>query len=238
MAVSAGPDIAENGLILFLDAGNKNSYSGTGTAWIDISGAGNVGSFVNGVTFDPSYGGNIAYDGADEAVTVPMTNLRPTSQITQECWFSIYEQRAQVFIGSQRGDGYDNSYALWLNGTNTLAAGINPGGPTAGINLNYQTYSYTLTTNRYYHYAHTYDGTTQSIYVDGDMVYSWGTTGSIFYDTNNTLLTVGNDWCCGYQGTLGSGIRGNLPIVRIYNRALNAFEIKQNYTATRKRFDL
>ncbi len=54
MAVSAGPDIVESSLLLFLDAGNRKSYPGTGTAWIDISGAGNVGSFVNGVTFDKS----------------------------------------------------------------------------------------------------------------------------------------------------------------------------------------
>lgn len=37
MAVSAGPDIVENGLVLCLDAGNRRSYSGTGTGWFDLS---------------------------------------------------------------------------------------------------------------------------------------------------------------------------------------------------------
>ena len=236
MALFAGPDIVEDGLMLCLDAGNSRSYPGTGTQWIDLGSNTNVGNFINGVSFSSANGGSIAFDAADEVVTFSMTNLRPPNQITQECWFSISENRFQVFIGAQRGNAFDNSYALWLNGANVLAAGINPGGPPEGINLNYQTTSFTLSLNTYYHFVHTYNGAEQIIYMNGSSVFSWATTGSLFYDNLNTLLAIGNDWFSGYDQGLNSGVRGNLPIVRIYNRALTASEVVQNFNASRGRF--
>ena len=38
MSVSGGPDIVTDGLGLYLDASNPDSYSGTGDAWYDLSG--------------------------------------------------------------------------------------------------------------------------------------------------------------------------------------------------------
>ena len=41
MAVHGGPDIITDGLVLSLDAADKNSYPGSGTTWTDLSGNGN-----------------------------------------------------------------------------------------------------------------------------------------------------------------------------------------------------
>jgi len=38
MALNYGPNIVTNGLVLALDAADKNSYPGSGTTWYDISG--------------------------------------------------------------------------------------------------------------------------------------------------------------------------------------------------------
>ena len=38
MACNAGPDIIEDGLVFCLDAANKRSYLGSGTAWDDLAG--------------------------------------------------------------------------------------------------------------------------------------------------------------------------------------------------------
>ena len=45
MAGSAGPDLVQNGLILALDAADKNSYAGSLTTWTDLSGNNNNGAF-------------------------------------------------------------------------------------------------------------------------------------------------------------------------------------------------
>jgi hypothetical protein len=232
--LSGGPNIVTDGLILNLDAANTKSYPGSGTTWTDLSRAGNIATLVNGPTFNSANGGSIVFDGTDDVVTVPMTNLRPTTGITQEVVVYIQSNELQVWIGSQYGVSSNNSYALWLDSTSTLACGVNIGGT-----LNYQTQSYTITIDKYYHFIHTYNGSTQKLYANGIEIRSWSTSGNIAYDSNNTLLAIGNDWNgSGYNTGAGFATHGNQPIVKIYNRALTASEVLQNYNATKTRFGL
>lgn len=171
---------------------------------------------------------------ATKYMTAPMTNLKPTTGITQEVWFSTTTNAAQVFIGAQYGSSTNNSYALWINAANELAAGVNIGG-----SFNYTTHSYTLTTNTYYHFVHTYDGTNQYMYMNGSSVKSWATTGTIAYDVNNTLLAIGNDWNGpGYDTGASYGVLGTMPVVRIYDRALSAAEVAQNFNAQRSLYNV
>jgi hypothetical protein len=63
------PAIDTNGLVLYLDAANPASYSGTGTTWADLSGFGNSGTLVDGPSYDHSNGGTIVFDGLDDYVS-------------------------------------------------------------------------------------------------------------------------------------------------------------------------
>ena len=65
-----GPNIIEDGLVLYLDVANKKSYPGTGTDWFDISGNGNTGALTNGPTFDSANAGSIVFDGVDDYVLI------------------------------------------------------------------------------------------------------------------------------------------------------------------------
>ena len=51
-------DVVLTGLSIFLDAGQTASYSGSGTAWNDISGNGNNGTLVNSPTFTSAGAGS------------------------------------------------------------------------------------------------------------------------------------------------------------------------------------
>ena len=68
MAGKVGPDISENGLVLYLDAGNRASYSGSGTTWTDLSGNSNTGTITNGPTFSAANLGSIVFDGTNDRV--------------------------------------------------------------------------------------------------------------------------------------------------------------------------
>jgi len=59
---------------LSLDAGNPLSYSGTGTAWNDLSGSGNNGTLVNGVAYSTANGGVMSFDGVNDYVSTPNSN--------------------------------------------------------------------------------------------------------------------------------------------------------------------
>ena len=52
MGVAGGPDIIENGLVLSLDASDRNSYVSGSTTWYDLSGLNKSGSLTNGPTFN------------------------------------------------------------------------------------------------------------------------------------------------------------------------------------------
>ena len=69
MGFGNGPRIVSNGLVLALDAADKNSYPGSGITWRDVSGNNNNGTLTNGPTFDSSNGGSIVFDGTNDFVT-------------------------------------------------------------------------------------------------------------------------------------------------------------------------
>ena len=70
MAAKLGPSIINNGLVLDLDAADKNSYIGSGTSWKDMTGNGNSGTLVNGPSFSSANGGSIVFDGVDDYVNL------------------------------------------------------------------------------------------------------------------------------------------------------------------------
>ena len=62
MSANAGVDIIENGLVLFIDAGNRRCYPGTGTTMFDLSPSGRNGTLVSSTQYNSA--GYIQYAGA------------------------------------------------------------------------------------------------------------------------------------------------------------------------------
>ena len=61
------PRIITDGLVLCLDAANRQSYPGSGTVWTDLAGSNN-GTLTNGPTFSSANGGSIVFDGVDDFI--------------------------------------------------------------------------------------------------------------------------------------------------------------------------
>ena len=64
-----GPDVVDTGLVLVLDAADKLSYPGSGTAWKDLSGNNNTGTLTNGPTFSAANMGRIVFDGTNDYIS-------------------------------------------------------------------------------------------------------------------------------------------------------------------------
>ena len=60
-----GENIVTDGLIFRVDAGDENSYPGTGTTWTDVIN-GNNGSIDNGTAYNSAEGGYFDFDGVDD----------------------------------------------------------------------------------------------------------------------------------------------------------------------------
>jgi hypothetical protein len=227
--------IATNGLVLNLDAGNPYSYAGAGTTWIDVSGNTNNATLINSPTYSSDNSGVLNWASASsQYATVAMTSGLRVANITQEVWVFLNGTADQVFIGMQYGTGSNNSFALWVSG-GTFYFGVNTGGTF------YQSASSAPSTSTWYHLVHTYNGTTQYLYINGVLVttYNSAASGNVTYDTSNTLLAIGADFNgTGYNTGPTLFVNGKMPIVKIYNIALSAAQVLQNYNATKGRFGL
>jgi hypothetical protein len=100
MAISRGPKIVTNGLVLALDAADRNSYPRSGTSWLDLSGNNNTCTLTNGPTFSNTNGGNIVFDGTNDYVTRSSVATNLSAGVSMEMVFKSTDMnsRAQGFM--------------------------------------------------------------------------------------------------------------------------------------------
>ena len=216
MAIAYNPQIVTSGLILCLDAGNTKSYPGTGTTWTDLSDNKYIATMrnltsSNWVLID----GQRAFETNDtpnQGFTIS-NFVRPGTQRT----YSIWLKSKSFSIGWQTW--FDDENERILFGTQTNTVHIYP-----DVNL-----SANLQINTWYNLAYTLSGTTAIGYVNGI---------SIGSGTYTTALSggTGNLWILGDPG--GEVTSCYCSCASVYNRALTASEIQQNFIALRGRFGI
>ena len=192
-------------------------------------------TLINSPTYTSDNGGVLNWASASsQYATVPMSSTLRVASITEEVWVYLSGTADQVFIGSQYGTGSNNSFALWLSG-GTFYFGVNTGGSF------YNSASSAASTSTWYHLVHTYNATTQYLYINGVLTTTFNSaaSGNISYNASNTLLAIGADFNgTGYNVGPSVYTNGKMPVVRIYNIALSAAQVLQNYNATKGRFGL
>ena len=226
MGIARGPKIVTSGLVLALDAANKLSYPGSGTTWRDLSSNNNTGTLTNGPTFSAANMGSIVFDGTDDYVTGTVAS---SNSWTVSFW--IYQTDISTKIVY---------YAF--SGATSPITGIGFGGYLDATTQNRWWYydgstvfsnsNTAITANTWYYLtiSHMYGGGpgTHNFYTNGVLSYSTSVADKTFTTYNIARRSDGNLY----------NIPGRIPIVKIYNRALSATEVLQNYNATKNRFGL
>ena len=105
MGTSYNPKIITNGLILNLDAGNKKSYSGTGSNFYDIQKNKNIITLNNSPTFSSSNGGYLTFNGTTQYGLLSTPNLISANynKTSGEGW---PEESPETGASSHRVGGY------------------------------------------------------------------------------------------------------------------------------------
>ena len=236
MGVTYNPKIATDGLVLCLDAANKRSYPGTGTVWSDLSGNGNHGYLINGPTFSDENTGGVVFDGANDYIRIlHSSSIAPTSAITYAAWArssnwtGITSQR-NIISKTQNGGYQITVDHAWH--TEKVGSLINIGGT-------YRTVSYPLTslTNGWHNFLCTFDGRYLHLYVDGVKVdtYDNTTTSSVYYASSNVLMIGAEPGGTFYPD--GNYWNDRISSAFVYSRALTADEVRQNFEATKGRYE-
>jgi hypothetical protein len=226
MARFVGPQTVTSGLVLYLDAANTKSYPGSGTTWTDLSGNGNNGTLANGPTYSSANGGQIVFDGSDD------------NAITSA---SVGTVSAATFL-------------VWLkrNGSQILFTGILFNRTPSANGLNF----YDTTHNIGYHWNNaisTYNwnsGLTVPDAVWCMCAISISSTSATAYLCQSSGITSATNSVSHASATFGifnigldpqiasRCFKGSISSTMIYNRALSADEVAQNFNALRGRFGL
>ena len=250
MAFGNGPKIVTSGLILSLDAADRNSYSGTGTVWNDLSGNGNTGTLTNGPTYSSTNGGSILFDGSNDLVTCGnASNIQTFSQITLSTWVKFsgldYVGNTGNLVGflskglPDTASGPPNT-GFWFSYENRLnrsdfrytCFGNTAGGYNGGGN-NFSNKSYVFANAVWYNITVTVNSSSiGSLYINGTQLGSSNTFSGL------TISNTINNLYVGRLELIGLNFNGNIANSQIYNRALSSSEVQQNYNALKSRFNL
>ena len=236
MGLAHSPRIVTDGLALALDAGNTKSYPGSGTTWNDLSSNGNNGTITN-ATFNSD--GYFAFDGSSDYISfasaseLQFLNRDPYSL---EVWMYVdsnpfgSQSYTGIFNREDSSGGSRDGYNLWLHGNDVNYVNLSSERFTSGTqNGVSKVYINADFLNMWHHIIVTYDGTNIKLYRNAEEVSSNTNTLNI---TNTTkALEIGR------RGT-SSYFNGKLNGQKIYNKALSASEIKQNFNALRGRFGI
>lgn len=226
MAILTRNNIVTNGLVLYLDAANKISYSGTGTTWQDLSGNNNSGSLVNGPTFSTDGGGSIDLDGTNDYISTtygkninpfnnPLTitvTIKPDDINTNQMFISTGQSRGNADSNQRFYISIYNGYWDWGIRTSSWSGG--------NISANTRWNEITICV----------DSTSARFYLNSNQIYT--------KSVNNTYVLNDNFWFGAHNFGGEYPFNGHISTIQIYNRALNSQEILQNYNAMRGRFGI
>jgi hypothetical protein len=218
---SSTPSIVTSGLALYLDAGNASSYPGSGTTWTDLSDNGRNGTLTNGPTYSATNGGSIVFDGSNDYV---------------QCLGSL-TVTAATFVSWIRRNGSQGQYdgILFSRGTNTTGMNFQVSNQLgyhwndAGNTYNWQS-GLTIPDLTWCMVAVSVTSTAATAYICQT---SGITTATNTVGHASSLL---NDIKLAVDEAATRYFSGNIAIAQLYNTALSAGQISQNFTADRARF--
>lgn len=211
--------VNRDGLVLYYDGADVDSTGGGGSTWYDLSGSGYNGTLTNGASFTSTNGGSVLFDGSNDYVETNSSTIIPNglSPFTIEVLYTMTASGGGELFGNY-GPGY-TSGTIWFSGQYGIY--INGAVYAAGAPLATGTRHMVSTRNN--------DGFTTT-YINGVVSNTGMLTASV---SNSQNYRIGTD----VNGT-AEPFSGHLYLIRIYNRALNPYEIAENFQANRGRVGL
>jgi hypothetical protein len=218
MAGHGGSDIVTDGLVLCLDAADKNSHPGSGTTWYDLSNGMGDSSYLNSPTFqDNGSLSSVYFDGSDDNVSIPGT-LNATAG-TISIWLKATSWGSNDLVFKAMGGGTNRWYFRQAGSTWNYT--VDRGNPQVSKTVG------SISSGIWGNITMTYYTSNILGYLNGTL-----TTSDTFTDPG----TAGGTIRLGGYSTSSTQWSGYIAIVLIYNRTLSAKEVSQNFNAQRGRF--
>jgi hypothetical protein len=219
-----------NGLVLELDAGQRASYPGTGNTWYDLSGNSLNGTLFNAPTFTGiGASSSILLNASNQVVALALNSkldisesitiesfIYPTAYNTSGDFGSFIICKAASYYLELNGNGKVRVYFYSLS-----SEGYHESVGTVPLN----TWSYiSVVRNK--------AASTISIYINGILDRTLSSITGDIRVQQTYPVNLGS-----FQGS-GYTFTGRIAVGTIYNRALSAYEIKQNFDFYRTRYNI
>ena len=217
MGLKHHPRIVTNGLIMYVDAANSRSYSGSGlTANGLVGGIG--GTLVNGVGFGTTNNGFFTFDGSNDYINFGNNSTLYQNSGTLSVW-----TKASSPGGGFRGIiARQGAYGFFYNDS-ILVAYDWGGNVTRSTGIN-------IADNTWKNVVMTY----QSGVNDGTIIYLNGVS---VLTTTISISNFPTDYLYGgAEANAGQYAACQISLFTMYSRVLTAQEVLQNYNATKKRY--
>jgi hypothetical protein len=215
--------IVKNGLILHVDAGDIDSYPGSGTKLYDLSQNGMTGTTGTGVSYSSSNTGVMSFDTTSDA-NISFFGHQffqfYTGDFTLEMWIypTSFASYTHMFAMPDQG-----TFALKANVTDGQIYFYSPAFSTYG-----STSGWTLVINTWNHVVMTRRSGYAYCYLNGSLK---GKVSGFNNSINPATLNIGAGWP-------SERPTKQVSQARIYNRGLVSAEVVNNYYATKNRFGL
>jgi hypothetical protein len=230
-----GPQKATGGTITTVGGDTVHTFTSSGTFevgnfWGDISLNENSGELVNGPTFNSGNLGSLSFDGSNDNIQLAGTNFSlNTMTISAWNYSSNYQQNGFMFEKTTNGS-VNTQYSLFYNSGNNSIYYRTYGLSILDLIVNRTTAG--VVNNQWNNVVATWDGTNKRIYVNGVLRATSATlSGTVTQNTTGAAFI-------GIYGGGGYPFNGRISQTQIYNRALTAAEVLQNFNATKSRYGL
>jgi hypothetical protein len=176
---------------------------------------------VSNVSFDST--GQPTFDGTNDYINIPSSNVFDTQTVTVEVIVKPYSTSQNGFW-FEKG-AVNTQYSLFMEGNNIVWRTAY-GGTTDSLYFG----SSNMTANAWNHVVGTYTAGDKKAYLNSTLMNS--------NSLNVTLNTNQGNQYIGSFNSNGYFYNGEIAIVKIYNKALSAGEVRQNFNAYKNRFNI
>lgn len=223
--------------------GSVNDYYSTngtvknrGTGLIDLTGNSYNATLQNGVFYDTRNNGYLIFDGANDYAELssnPNTFTSYSQQITVEVWLYVnpsasFSNVIGIVSRGTAGDTYGLRFTGSVVGSNPIVSSYFSSTATGDVCESVGN----IPKGVWKQLNAVWTGSSSILYINGDLIQTSSSpviTGSVSTGTNYNI---------GREPFVTSYFNGNMSAIKIYNKALTASEIRQNFNALRGRFGI
>lgn len=174
--------------------------------------------------------GTFSFNGTSDYIDCGGNSLiKPTTGITVSTWikFNGAVGNNRVLSDWHQVSGGGDRWIFYTPNSTTVIWWLTSNGQAEG-----GTTGYNFVLGQWVNLVGTYNQSQQILYVNGVQYSAVSRTGALYAGNDSQTVRVGR------QAEAGSSHNGLISNVQIYNRALSAQEIQQNFNATRGRYGI